>query len=242
VNLIINGDDFGLSSSVNEGIVRAFQLGIIDRATAIANAPFFAHACELARAHGFEDRIGVHFNITEGKPISSRIAHTPVFCSDGKGFSFRRNTTVWLSRSEVLAVSDECEGQILRFKEQRLRPTQFDSHRHVHTEWSIFRAIEPVLKRLGISSVRMAQNIGTSSFPKTAYKRIFNSYLKKRKWTSTDYFGDYSEILKCSSSLIPAESVVEAMVHPTIDCRGALIDAISGQELAPQIDALRKIN
>jgi hypothetical protein len=73
VKLIVNADDFGLSSAVNEAIMRAFEMGIIDRTSAIANAPYFADACQLAIEKGFENRVGVHFNILEGRAISSKI-------------------------------------------------------------------------------------------------------------------------------------------------------------------------
>lgn len=241
MKFIINADDFGLSPEVNAGIVQAFELGLIDRTTAIANAPGFDDACWLARAHRLDDRVGVHFNLTDGIPLSSQLAHCPLFCRDGERLSFQRNATAWLSASDRHAVLAECDAQITRFHNRGLHPTHFDSHHHVHTEWSIFQAIKPVLLRYGISSVRMANNIARSPLWKSAYKRLFNSSLRRGKWTTIDYFGDCSEILKWGVSSLSPDSVVEVMIHPRINAQGVLIDALSGQALGQQVDALRHL-
>jgi chitin disaccharide deacetylase len=239
MSLIISADDFGLTPEVNKAIIQAFKLGIINRATAIANAPFFSEACELAHANGYENNIGVHFNITEGKAINPQISRTPLFCSNSGSFIYRRNKKMILTQFEMNAVSAECEDQILKFNEQRLHPTHLDSHHHIHTEWFIFKAIEPVIRKHGFSSVRMADNIVNSSVPKKIYKRLFNSYLKKRHWLSTSHFGDISDIIKCKASVFRNNSAIEVMVHPTIGAGNILIDALSGKEIESLIEILR---
>lgn len=239
MKLIVNADDFGLSSAVNEAIGRAFEMEIIDRATAMANAPFFVPACSLAHAMGIEDRIGVHFNIGEGRAITSEIANTPLFCSNGGIFVYKRNARRVLSRREMDAISQECEGQIRRFREEGLHPTHFDSHHHVHTEWFIFRAVEPVLRRHAFSSVRISYNIGHSSLVHRAYKAAFNAYLKRRGWNVSEFCGDYSNFAKFNAFSSLEDSIAEVVVHPTVSSLGLLIDAISGEELAPQLKDLK---
>jgi chitin disaccharide deacetylase len=239
VKLIINADDFGCSSVVNDAITRAFKMRLIDRATAIANGQFFAEACQLAHSNGFEDRIGIHFNITNGQPINFQMAQTPLFCSNSGGFIYQRNNKKFLSKSEMSAVLVECEDQIRRFHQQGLYPTHFDSHQHVHTEWFIFRAIESVLRKYGFLSVRISQNIGEFSFKKRVYKEFFNYYLKRRKWNCEDFSGDYFNLIRLKTFSKMTDAVVEAMVHPTLNSRGVVIDALSGEELAPQIKNLR---
>jgi len=239
MSLIISADDFGLTPEVNKAIIQAFKLGIINRATAIANSPFFSEACELAHANGYENNIGVHFNITEGIPINPQMSRIPLFCSSSGRFIYRRNKKMFLSRSKMNAISAECEDHILRFHEQGLHPTHLDSHHHVHTEWFIFRAIEPVLRKYGFSSVRIADNIVNSSVPKKIYKSLFNTYLKKRHWLSTSHFGDISDILKCKASVFRNNSVIEVMVHPMIGHGNTLIDALSGKKIESLIEILR---
>lgn len=241
MELVVNADDLGISPTVNAAIVRAFELGIIDRATAIANSPFFADACRLVHANGIENRIGIHFNITEGMPMSPQMAQTPLFCSNDGRLRFRRNTRIFLSRSQMRAVAAECEEQISTFHRQGLRPNHLDSHHHVHTEWHIFRAIEPVLRRHGFLSVRLSKDIGSSSLSKRVYKTLFNGYLRKRTWASTQSFCDYTDLIRQGRLSSMRHIVVEVMCHPDLLPGDLLIDAISREELAPRLKELRRM-
>jgi chitin disaccharide deacetylase len=219
----------------------AFKQRFISRTTAIANAPFFAESCIIAHANGMQDHIGVHFNITDGLALSSAIAETPCFCKKGGVFTYKRNTARFLTRSEMSAVRSECEYQIRTFHEHNLHPTHLDSHHHVHTEWSIFRAIEPVLRENHFSSARISANLTRSSFVKGAYKGLFNSYLRMKKWASTDYFCDISELAGLADGSSAKDAVVEIMTHPDFNSEGVLVDALSGEELGPQIEKVTRL-
>jgi len=67
--VIVNADDFGLTQGVNEGIVKAYQEGILTSATLMANMPGFDQAVELAGTHP-ELGVGLHLNILRGHPLS----------------------------------------------------------------------------------------------------------------------------------------------------------------------------
>ena len=58
--LIINGDDFGLSPGVNDGIVEAHTRGILTSTSLMVAAPAAAQAAKLARAHPALS-VGLHF-------------------------------------------------------------------------------------------------------------------------------------------------------------------------------------
>jgi predicted glycoside hydrolase/deacetylase ChbG (UPF0249 family) len=237
--MIITADDYGITPSVNVAIAHSIRLGMIDRTTALANAPFFADACELAFANNYEDRIGIHFNITSGMALSPMLAAQPGFCRGG-AFIYRRNTRRYITRVEQEAIGDECERQIKRFHEMGLHPTHLDSHHHVHTEWFIFHAIAPVLKRYGFTSVRIAKNIGRSSFARLAYKTIFNRYLERCGLHGADYFGNYTEVIEYREMIMAdPNAVVEVMTHPVFNREGMLIDAASGESLELSLCALK---
>ena len=63
--LIINADDFGLTSGVNRAIVEAHGHGVVTSATLMANAPAFSEAVQLAEA---SPRLGVgcHVVLVDG--------------------------------------------------------------------------------------------------------------------------------------------------------------------------------
>ncbi|HLP15680.1 MAG TPA: ChbG/HpnK family deacetylase [Bacteroidota bacterium] len=238
MKMIVNADDYGITTAVNEAIALSFKLGMIDRTTAIANAPYFDDGCALAIACGFATRVGVHFNLTRGPALSPMMADTPCFCNTEGMFIYRRNTRRFITRSEKEAVADECEHQIRRFYEAGLSPVHLDSHHHVHTEWSIFNAIEPVLRRNGITSVRISKNIGPSTLMRMTYKSLFNLYLDFLRIRATRYFGEYTEILPSAQAFAP-ETLVEVMTHPVFDSQGVIVDARSARPLEEGISVLR---
>ncbi|HEX3890348.1 MAG TPA: ChbG/HpnK family deacetylase, partial [Verrucomicrobiae bacterium] len=47
--LIVNADDFGLSSSVNAAVIRAHRQGILTTASLMVNEPGFDEAVKLAK-------------------------------------------------------------------------------------------------------------------------------------------------------------------------------------------------
>ena len=79
--VIVNADDFGLDLNENSLILRAFEAGVISSATAMANMPAFEQACEMARKPLLDGRIGLHFNLSFGRPLSQTIASRPAFCN-----------------------------------------------------------------------------------------------------------------------------------------------------------------
>jgi chitin disaccharide deacetylase len=67
--LIIHADDFGFTHGITEGIVQAFQEGVLTSTSAMIN---ISGAPErIARARNQEPRfaVGLHLNITTGKPV-----------------------------------------------------------------------------------------------------------------------------------------------------------------------------
>ncbi len=54
--LIVNADDFGLSFGVNQGIIEAFEHGIVTSTSLMVNWIGAAEAAAYARASKFESR------------------------------------------------------------------------------------------------------------------------------------------------------------------------------------------
>jgi hypothetical protein len=66
-HLILNADDFGYCPQRNKGIIEAFRNDGISSATLLVNGLFAKDAVQLALENKLP--LGLHFNITEGKPI-----------------------------------------------------------------------------------------------------------------------------------------------------------------------------
>ncbi|HEY3563085.1 MAG TPA: ChbG/HpnK family deacetylase [Kribbella sp.] len=62
VQLVVQGDDFGMCHAVNVGTVQAFTDGIVTQAATMAACPWFTEAAALAREYGIP--VGVHQTLT----------------------------------------------------------------------------------------------------------------------------------------------------------------------------------
>jgi predicted glycoside hydrolase/deacetylase ChbG (UPF0249 family) len=67
--LIVNADDLGLSDGVTEGIVRAWREGVVTSTSAMINVEGAAERVAATRAAHPDLPIGLHLNITTGRPV-----------------------------------------------------------------------------------------------------------------------------------------------------------------------------
>lgn len=67
--LIVNADDLGLSDGVTEGIVRAWRDGVVTSTSALVNIDGAANRIAAVHAAHPDMPIGLHLNITEGRPV-----------------------------------------------------------------------------------------------------------------------------------------------------------------------------
>ncbi|NWL89354.1 MULTISPECIES: carbohydrate deacetylase [unclassified Paenibacillus] len=126
--VIINADDFGMSAGVNRGIIDAFNAGGITSTSLMVNMPGFPEAVQLA--HQYPDlSVGLHFNLTMGRPVSDPASIPSLVKEDG---TFRSGAAPqgWDWRD----VHKELAAQWDRFTSTGLRPTHLDSHHLLHQD------------------------------------------------------------------------------------------------------------
>ena len=159
--LVITADDFGLEPSVNAAISAALASGWVTHASLLANTVHAEEACELARKHGAADRIGLHFNLSEGVPLTSAMSASKTFCSDGRFLpveNFPRYAS--LNAVDREAVAAELRAQFDAIRRFGIRPSHLDSHNDVHVAPSIARIVADVARDTGLSRVRISRNCG----------------------------------------------------------------------------------
>lgn len=216
--LIINADDFGLSSSVNRAIATAFQDGLISDTTMLANGKAFNEAVKIAKVGGFEKKVGVHFNLTEGEPLTDDIKECSSFCENGI-FHHKNNRLKPLSRFEKSAVYKELSAQAEKIKSAGFSIDHADSHHHIHTAFFIAPIVFRICKENAIDKIRLHRNIGNVPSYKRIIKNLYNKALRKKGFITTDYFGSLKDI-----SDVPPPDKLEIMVHPDYDKNDVLID------------------
>lgn len=215
--IIVNADDFGLNESCNKAISRCFREGLITDTTIIANGNAFAEAAWLGTTE-FSGKVGIHFNLTEGKPLTATIKSLPSFCKDGI-FHGNVRRMKRLSKHERNAVYEELSAQCQKVKEAGIDITHADSHHHIHTGIFIAPIVFRVCRENGIKAVRLHRNLGKISLPKRIVKFIYNTVLRK-SFISTDYMGSAEDV----NLLEPKAGTIEIMVHPVLDSSGNIID------------------
>ena len=222
MNIIINADDFGRSSSVNRAICKAFEDGIIHRTTIMVNMPKFEEAVEQSIKYGFFERVGLHLNLDDGDPLSEEMKNNATFCKDGhfKDYVFHGiKNRLFLNDIDRKALYNEISAQFAKYLNVGFPLKHFDSHHFVHNNLSVLSLAVKVAKDYNFISVRKMEVNRKDSLPKAAYKKLVNSYLSSHFHT-TDFFVQKYE------NLIDTDKIVEFMVHP--DFRNEnLVDIIS---------------
>ena len=80
--LVIVADDFGVSEQRNLGILHAMEAGVVTLASVMVNGAAAEAGIQLARERGFLGRLGLHLNLTEGRPLLGA-AEVPSLLLDG---------------------------------------------------------------------------------------------------------------------------------------------------------------
>ncbi|MCR5687524.1 MAG: ChbG/HpnK family deacetylase [Lachnospiraceae bacterium] len=227
--LIINADDFGLNENVNSAIAEAFAKGLIDRTTLMANMPSAASAMQLAASEGFSDKVGLHINLTSGRPLTEKIACDPVMCRGGEFTAeFARNikTRFFLPRRTCEAVEGELRAQLDAYRELGGTLWHIDSHHHVHTDPSIWLILKKVLKDYPVTSVRLGRNMYRGGNPLMhIYKSVLNRSIRRFCRTRPDLFGSASDHESYFAGRDTARDYeIEVMVHPVYDGEKKLAD------------------
>lgn len=141
--LIVNADDFGMTPGVSEGILRAHRHGIVTSTTMLATADVDRR--QLARALDSDLGIGLHVNLTLGRPLTRGRS---LVGDDGR---FVRDARRAAARADVRDVEREVEAQVDRFVELvRRPPTHLDTHHHVGLHEPVAGVVLAVARRLGL--------------------------------------------------------------------------------------------
>ena len=222
--IIINADDFGISESVNTAILSSFQRGYISSTSIMPTMPGFQSAVEIAHEYKLNQKIGLHFNLTEGEPLTDPIKRLSKFCSSEGLFCFKRFTHFWLSSQERTALEIEISAQIDLCQTSGLPVTHIDSHHHVHTELPILKSIMRVARTKGVSSIRKSRNLGSISQVSMLYKKWINCLMRRKGFWTTDYFSNLDELANNPEALKQQGKSFEIMVHPGLNSNGEVFD------------------
>ena len=233
--IIVNADDFGLDGQTNRAILAAFEQALLSSCSIMPNMPGFEEACELAEEHHLSGRIGLHFNLSEGRPLTSAMAACRrLCCEDG---SFRGRGRVFrLSPLDAQAVEEELDAQLDACVRHGIRPIHLDSHHHYHTEWAIGTIAIRLARRHSVPRIRLSRNLGKGlGVAKQTYKGLYNKRLARHGLARCRHFGSAEDVRSVLASL---RGGVEIGVHPRLSPQGRICDYEAGPELADLLRGL----
>jgi chitin disaccharide deacetylase len=151
--LIINADDFGLTSGVNRAIAEGSTSGVITSATLMACASAFPQAIELARRLP-RLKTGCHVVLIDGSPIAEQVP--TLIGVDGRFRSSLKDFAVSAVRGTMSEdeIQREGEAQIRKIQAAGLTVTHVDSHKHTHMFPRVLRPILRAARACGVKAVR----------------------------------------------------------------------------------------
>jgi chitin disaccharide deacetylase len=175
----LHADDFGMNRAVSDGIVRGFERGVLTSTALLANAP---HATEAVRAWKRLDArraagalpsarvreslddwrspfdLGVHLNLTQGRPLSGQ--KYPAELLDGQGrFPGILALASRLRRRRAdfeAAIRTELVAQVAFLLDRGLPPTHLNGHQYIEMLPAVAGLLPELMEYFGIRNVRVA--------------------------------------------------------------------------------------
>lgn len=152
--LIVNADDFGLTSGVNRAIIEANARGIVTSSTLMANGQAFEDAVSRARG-ATKLSIGCHIVLIDGEPVLEpneipSITEASRFRDGLKGFATRA-LTGQMKATEIVA---EAKAQIRKIQAAGIPVSHVDSHKHTHLFPQILRPVLQAANECGVRAIR----------------------------------------------------------------------------------------
>ena len=144
--LIVNADDFGFSSDVNEGIVEACRRGLLRATSLMANGRAFEHAVRVARSEPELD-VGAHLMLVDGPSLAEPGSELPASVA-----ALIRQMLA--GKWPVTRIEAEFRAQVEKIRQAGIAPTHADAHKHTHLLPPVLEAVVRVSRDYGIGWVR----------------------------------------------------------------------------------------
>ena len=224
---LIVADDLGYCPRRNRALFELLRDGKVSRCSLLVNVD------ELSRqgaqlCQSYASRIGLHFNLTEGAPLTACPSLTT---KDGL---FRGKEGYWSTHLEISAneVEAELRAQIARFVELvGVLPAYIDGHQHVHCSRRVLPAVvnvmaeyEPI-KRLRVPIEPNWSNVNWIEPPRRVqfYQMLQDEFVLASKgltlpvhlpFVGYSTMGDDLSIEHIEKCVASTDEPFELMVHP----------------------------
>jgi predicted glycoside hydrolase/deacetylase ChbG (UPF0249 family) len=176
--LVLHADDFGMNEAVTEGILQGFRQGLLTSTAILTNAPDCARAISrwqelqtnLAQ-HGLPSinarerlsdtlapfDLGIHLNLTQGRPLTAGQYPEPLLDNDGRfpgigGLARRLLFSGWKYRA---AIERELSAQLDVLLDHRISPAHLNAHQYIDLFPVVASILPELIRRYSIPVVRV---------------------------------------------------------------------------------------
>jgi hopanoid biosynthesis associated protein HpnK len=155
-SLIVSADDFGMSSGVNRGIIRAHREGILTDASLMVNGQAFEEAVELARANPTLS-VGLHLMLVQGR--ATRPAAEIPLLTDADGMLSMYPIWSGMRFFFTPGIREQLEREIVaqldRFRSTGLPLSHVDGHLTIHMHPTVVEILTEKANEYGIAAMRL---------------------------------------------------------------------------------------
>lgn len=252
--LIINADDYGINTAVNDAIENLVLTGDLADVSVLANGWSYESAVAFLRSQP-RISVGVHLNVVEGIPLSPSNRVEALMGIHGQFSNLRQIFWRWLRAplAVVRGVETEWRAQIELMLRDGLTITHADSHQHVHAFPPFWRILTRLCFEYGIPAVRFPRERNTIGVRRAAALALGRSAAVakmisgQRSLMTSDHFlgfkrtGTYAETEMADDLKELKDGVTELIVHPSL-CDGVPYPKMNGEIefRALQSDGLRR--
>ncbi len=225
--LVVNADDFGFTSDVNEGILQSHCDGIVRSASLMANGSAFDDAVAISRRHPALG-VGCHLTLVQGESLA------------------RPGTRLSPTVLQLLATGLPVDFVLAEFRAQveavlacGIQPTHLDTHKHIHCLPRLLDVVAQVADEFAIRWLRKPFDVPLGwapplrtvvSLAMRPFRIPFEERLRRCQCRTADYFAGFRSTGTLSApqlvSLLGSlpDGLGEFVCHPGI-CGSELLRA-----------------
>lgn len=239
MKLIINADDFGMSHNKNIAIDEMMRRHICTNTSLVVNMSESTNeAVKMAIDGGYQDRVSLHLNLTEGESLSHDIQKISLYYENNK-FAYRPiiKSSKQIQPRYIRVIRKEIEDQIVQFLKYGFELRSIDTHNWVHLRIPVWYALKPLINKYNIPIVRpMWDGYKRKEIASSKWSRYFSLFepilLRKSQCRIIEHTSNIEQFLVDEQKLQKCK-YVEVFTHPDI-INGEIIDISSSYLRRPQ--------
>lgn len=246
--IIVTADDYGMCDEVDRAIDAGIENGFITTTNVMLNMATLSDAADL-RTRYPSLSVGIHWNVTTGKPISdsktipSLVDETGTFWPIG---TFKKK----YHKGEIVStdLEKELEAQYSLFEKTCGKPDYWNTHENSSLETKAYKVFEKVAVRHGIPATRTFQRVYYDkydlgfkcAFREFAVKNFFELWFKKIRKTFKMPMArvvSFDKISKTDGDVLlralkkDGRDLIEVVFHPAITADSPYFGNISTERV-----------